>query len=161
MGLRYLIGSFFVSSSPSISEGFEESNGYIKRNLGLKGDFVPKKDMPKGEQMWSNPLHETTLEHENGLYIYRTPNSMHIWWQGQHFQGCKRRNSGTGLDDGPENTPIFSWYLKPQHVSFFYKRCGQSQNDSTKKMKFKTKNDQKINPPRSESQRVDHTLRYC
>jgi hypothetical protein len=42
------------------------------------------------------------------LYIYRTPNSMHIWWQGQHFQGCKRRNSGTGLDDGPENTPIFS-----------------------------------------------------
>ena len=70
MGLRYLIGSFFVSSSPSISEGFEESNGYIKRNLGLKGDFVPKKNMPKGEQMWSNPLHETTLEHENGLYIF-------------------------------------------------------------------------------------------
>jgi hypothetical protein len=26
---------------------------------------------------------------------------------------------------------------------------------------MKTKNDQKINPPRSESQRVDHTLRYC
>jgi len=41
-----------VSSRP-LSEGFEESNGYIqtKKNIGLKGDFVAKKDTPKGKQM--------------------------------------------------------------------------------------------------------------
>jgi hypothetical protein len=39
-----------VSSRP-LSEGFEESNGYIEKNIGLKGDFVAKKDTPKGKQM--------------------------------------------------------------------------------------------------------------